>query len=78
MLKNKKKLKDNSLVCIDDLRRNLNLLVDRRLHRFMSYRKLKEYIRFCLVNYDELSEGDKIYLERYFFGKKEYNDAQNK
>lgn len=78
MLKKKKKLKDNSLVCIDDLRCNLNLLVDKRLHRFMSYRKLKEYIRFCLVDYDELSDGDKNYLERYFFGRKEDNDAKNK
>lgn len=63
-----KKLKDNSLVCIEDLKRALSLLVDYRLHRFMSYKKLKEYIRFCIVNYDDLSDNDKEYLSKYFFG----------
>lgn len=74
MLKKKKKLTDSSLVCLEDLRRALSLLVDYRLNRFMSYRKLKEYIRFCVVNYDELSDNDKEYLSKYFFGKPRKGD----
>lgn len=76
MLGQKKTLKDSSLVCLEDLQRALALLVDYCLHRFMSYKKLKEYIRFCIVNYEDLSENDKEYLSKYFFGnsKREQNE----
>lgn len=70
MLKKKKLLKDNSLVSIDDLIGHLTFLSNNRYVQFMSYRALKEYIRMSILNYEDLSDSDKLYLERYFFGKK--------
>ena len=71
MLKKKKLLKDSSLVSVDDLIGHLTFLSNNRYVRFMSYRSLKEYVRMSILNYDDLSDSDKLYLERYFFGKKE-------
>ncbi len=69
MLK-RKLLKDNSLVSIDDLIGHLTFLSNNRCHRFISYRRLKEYVRLSILNYEDLSDSDKLYLERLFFRKK--------
>lgn len=69
MLKQKKKLKDHSLIRLYELRGILNHLVDNSLRMYIRYDKLKEYIKLCVIDYDNASENEKEYLEKYFFNK---------
>lgn len=69
MLNQRKKLKDRSLIRLSELRGILNHLVDNSLRMYIRYEKLREYIRLCVIDYNNASENEKEYLERYFFNK---------
>lgn len=70
MLNQRKKLKDSSIIRLSELRGILNHLVDNSLRMYIRYDKLKEYIKLCVINYDNASENEKEYLEKYFFNNK--------
>ena len=74
----KEKLKDNALISLDQLKDHLTYLLNDRYVEFMSYRALKEYIRLCVVNYDKLTNNEKQYLERYYFGRLRGRDENSK
>nr|DAI40446.1 MAG TPA: hypothetical protein [Microviridae sp.] len=69
MLKQKKQLKDSSLIRLAELRGVLNHLIDNSLRLYIRYDRLKEYIRLCVITYDNASENEKEYLDKYFFNK---------
>lgn len=69
MSKQRDSLKDSSLIRLADLRGVLNHLIDNSLRLYIRYDKLKEYIRLCIITYDNASENEKEYLDKYFFSK---------